>query len=312
MGPDEYHTAYPGSEKPGLNNNAYTNFMAVWVIQCALTILEMFDQKHTSQLTGSVGFNKKTIRLWKDMVRKMYIPFTDNNIILQFDGFNDLKDLDWKKYHKKYGTVLRLDRLLEKENDSPNDYKASKQADVLMLFYLFSSGELEEIFSRLGYKFKAKDIPANIEYYQKITAHGSTLSKVIHSWVYARSDRHRSWDNFKEALMSDINDVQGGTTPEGIHLGAMAGTVDLIQRCYSGLEIRDNVLWLNPRLPKEVEEIKFHIRYRSHWIKLRINHKKLYIDFEKGWAEPVKINVQGTAKIYKTNDSAEFDIKKKE
>jgi alpha,alpha-trehalase len=31
MGPDEYHEAYPGSDKPGLNNNAYTNVMAVWV-----------------------------------------------------------------------------------------------------------------------------------------------------------------------------------------------------------------------------------------------------------------------------------------
>jgi hypothetical protein len=29
---------------------------------------------------------------------------------------------------------------------------------------------------------------------------------------------------------------QGGTTAEGIHLGAIAGTVDLLQRCYSGLE----------------------------------------------------------------------------
>jgi alpha,alpha-trehalase len=30
-----------------------------------------------------------------------------------------------------------------------------------------------------------------------------------------------------EALDSDLADMQRGTTPEGIHLGAMAGTVDL-------------------------------------------------------------------------------------
>ena len=310
MGPDEYHTAYPDSEEPGLNNNAYTNFMAVWVIQCALNILEIFDEKHTAQLAENVGFDEATIERWQDITGKMYIPFTKDNILLQFEGFDELKDLNWDKYRKKYGEVLRLDRILEKENDSPNFYKACKQADVLMLFYLFSSKELTKTFDQLGYEFKPKDIPANIDYYQKITSHGSTLSQVIHSWVFARSDRHRSWDSFQKALLSDVKDVQGGTTPEGIHLGAMAGTVDIIQRCYTGLEIRDNILWLNPRLPKEVEEIKFHIRYRSHWIRLKINHEKIFVDFDKGWAGPVEVNVQGKGRIFETNDTAEFELKK--
>jgi trehalose/maltose hydrolase-like predicted phosphorylase len=309
MGPDEYHTGYPESDQPGLNNNAYTNLMAVWVIQRALEILEMFDEKQKKQLADKVGFNNKTIVLWKEITTKMYIPFIENNIIMQFDGFDQLKDLDWVKYRKKYGEVLRLDRILEKEGDSPNYYKASKQADVLMLFYLFSSDELVNLFDQLGYNFNPESIPENIKYYQKITAHGSTLSQVIHSWVLARSDREGSWQNFEKALLSDIKDLQGGTTSEGIHLGAMAGTVDIIQRCYTGLEIRDNVLWLNPRLPREIEEMKFHIRYRTHWIKLRINHKKLWINFYKNFANPVEINVCGKSKIFKTNDSAEFDLK---
>ena len=269
----------------------------------------MFDEKHTRQLKGKVGFDDETVEHWKEISKKMYIPFTEDNIILQFEGFDKLKDLNWGKYHEKYGEVLRLDRILEKENDSPNNYNASKQADVLMLFYLFSSQELMKIFNELGYEFEAEYIPKNVDYYQKITSHGSTLSQMIHSWVFARSDRHSSWSSFRKALRSDIDDVQGGTTPEGIHLGAMAGSVDVLQRCYTGLEIRDDILWLNPRLPREVEEIKFHIRYRGHWIKLSINHKKLYIDFEKGWAAPVEINVQGKGKRFEINDSAEFKLK---
>lgn len=309
MGPDEYHTGYPGSDKPGLNNNAYTNFMAVWVIRCALTVLEMFDDKDVNQFMVKVGFNADDIERWKVLTQKMYIPFIENDIILQFEGFDKLKDLDWEKYRSKFGETMRLDRILEKEDDTPNNYKVSKQADVIMLFYLFSSNELIKIFDQLGYDFKPESIPRNIDYYQKITSHGSTLSQVIHSWVLARSDRERSWKSFEKALLSDYNDVQGGTTPEGIHLGAMAGTVDIIQRCYTGLEIRDDVLWLNPRLPREIAEITFHIRYRSHWIKLKINHKKLWIDFDKGWADPVRINVQGNSKLYKTDDSEEFDLK---
>ena len=56
---------------------------------------------------------------------------------------------------------------------------------------------------------------------------------------------------FNEALDSDLADIQRGTTREGIHLGAMAGTVDLLLRCYTGLETREGKLWLHPTLPTE-------------------------------------------------------------
>ena len=115
-----------------------------------------------------------------------------------------------------------------------------------MLFYLLSADELRELFDRLGYQFEHDTIPKNIEYYLARTSHGSTLSKVVHAWVLARSDRERAWKLFSEALESDLLDTQGGTTPEGVHLGAMAGTVDLVQRAYTGIETREEVLWLEP------------------------------------------------------------------
>lgn len=78
------------------------------------------------------------------------------------------------------------------------------------------------------------------------------LSRIVHSWALARTDRERSWEQFAHALESDVADVQGGTTAEGIHLGAMAGTVDLLQRGYAGLEARRDALWFDPALPKEL------------------------------------------------------------
>jgi len=308
MGPDEYHTGYPGSNLPGLNNNAYTNFMAVWVIQCALDLSKFIDRKLLEDLIQKAEVTGKDIELWKDIVRKMFIPFQDNTIILQFEGFEDLKELDWKKYRSKYGDSIRLDRILEKESDSVNNYRACKQPDVLMLLYLFSSDVLIKMFSQMGYEFKPDSIPKNIEYYHKITSHGSTLSQVIFSWVYSRSDRKGSWTSFKKALMSDFLDVQGGTTSEGIHLGAMAGTVDIVQRCYTGLEMRDEGLWLSPRLPNEIRELHLDFTYRSHWIKMKMNHNKLWIEFTKGWSDPIEINVQGKRKLFDRNDLAEYTI----
>lgn len=309
MGPDEYHTHYPDAkeDEPGLNNNAYTNVMVVWVIQHALELLELLDDNCCENLEKTIGFTQKDLERWEDITSKMYVPFRDN-IIMQFEGYEKLKELDWDYYHENHGFSLRLDRILEAEGKSCNDYKAGKQADVLMLFYLFSSEELQGIFEKLGYSFQAEDIPDNIEYYRKRTAHGSTLSQVIHAWVYARSHRDESWKRFRKALMSDFADVQGGTTHEGIHLGAMAGTLDIIQRCYSGLEIRDDVLWFNPRLPEDIEQMNYHLRYRGHWMKLEINHQKLTITFDKGWANPVTIGVKGETHRFETNDKKVFKL----
>lgn len=311
MGPDEYHTKYPDSEELGLNNNAYTNFMVVWVVQRALDILDLFDDFQGQQLMESVGITNEHLKKWREMTNKMYIPFHENRIISQFEGYEDLQEFDWDRYKNEHGEVMRLDRILEKEGDTPNRYKASKQADVLMIFFLLTSSDVQRIMDQLNYPFDIqKDIVKNIRYYQQRTSHGSTLSKVVHSWVFARLNRANSWKNFKQALMSDFKDVQGGTTPEGIHLGAMAGTVDLIQRCYTGMEIRDNVLWINPRLPENLENIILSIRFRSHWFKLYINHKKIKIQFEKGWAPPVEIGIQGKTYKFEERSRKEFELEK--
>ncbi len=110
------------------------------------------------------------------------------DVISQFEGYGDLKELDWDAYREKYGNIQRLDRILEAEDDDVNRYQASKQADALMLLYLMSSDELREILDRLGYRFTREQIPKTVDYYIARTSHGSTLSGVVHSWVLARGE----------------------------------------------------------------------------------------------------------------------------
>jgi trehalose/maltose hydrolase-like predicted phosphorylase len=311
VGPDEYHTEYPDSTEIGLNNNAYTNVLAVWVIQRAIELKEVIDDSRYEELLTKLHITPDDLTRWEDISKRIYVPFLeDTKIIAQFDGYDKLQEFDWEKYRAKHGEAMRLDRILESEGDNVNKYKASKQADVLMLFYLFSSEELLSIFKKLGYDFKPESIPENIAYYEARTSHGSTLSKIVHAWVLARSDRKRSWVNFELALMSDLEDIQGGTTAEGIHLGAMAGTVDLVQRAYTGLEIRDDVLWLNPVLPEEMPCLNLQLRYRGHWIELNLTADKMVITFDRGWSKEVKIGVRGEVHTFQTGDQKEFDIRR--
>ncbi|NLD98397.1 MAG: glycoside hydrolase family 65 protein [Fibrobacter sp.] len=293
IGPDEYHTSYPNAPEPGINNNAYTNIMAAWVLMRALDVIHTLDASRKEDLFSKLHIDSEEIDRWNQISRKIYVPFNDG-IIEQFDGYNHLKELDWKKYREKYGEIMRLDRILESENDSVNNYKAGKQADVLMLFYLFSAEEFTETMQQLGYDFDTSLIPTNIQYYSDRSSHGSTLSHLVSSWVLARSQREQSWNIYEKALIVDVSDIQGCTTPEGIHLGAMAGTVDMIQRCYTGLEVKDDELRFNPHLPVKLSEIRQRLRYRSHWIDVTITHDTISISFEKGWGNTVKVRIRDT------------------
>jgi alpha,alpha-trehalase len=308
MGPDEFHDAYPGAKEPGINNNAYTNIMAVWVLCRALEALDL-PQMRRQTLSDKLSLRREELEHWEDISRKMCVVFHEDGIISQFEGYEKLEELDWKAYRKKYGNIQRLDRILEAEGDTPNRYKLSKQADVLMLFYLLSAEELGELFHRLNYPFEHDTIPRNIEYYLKRTSYGSTLSGVVNAWVLARSKRELSWHIFKQALESDVSDIQGGTTPEGIHLGAMAGTVDLIQRCYLGIETRQDRLQLNPYLPSELKEVQFDVLYRHHWVNLLVKSNRLTVSTRPTALAPITIGFRGDTFELEPGHTLQFDLR---
>ena len=215
MGPDEYHDGYPWRDEPGLDNNAYTNVMVVWVLIHALECVDALPDRRRGELLDLLDITREELERWEHISRKMRLCWHDDGILSQFEGYERLEEFPWVDYRPGTATSARLDRILEAEGDTPNRYRLSKQADVLMLFYLLSADELGQIIERLGYRYDPKLIPRNIDYYLRRTSHGSTLSKVVHAWVLARRDRRQAWDYFLEALDSDVADVQGGTDPGG-------------------------------------------------------------------------------------------------
>ncbi len=295
MGPDEYHEGYVDRDEPGLDNNAYTNVMAVWCLLRAGDALETVPPFRRSELLEKLEVTHHELDRWADISSKMRLCFHGDRILSQFEGYEDLLELDWERYRSTYGDVGRLDRILEAEGDSPNRYQLAKQADTVMLFYLLSDAELSALFDRLGYEFDDDFVRRNVAYYEQRTSHGSTLSQMVHAWLHSRLDRQRSWDLFRSALSSDINDVQGGTTKEGIHLGAMAGTVDLVQRCYTGLEARDDVLHLNPRLPAGLHRLGFSITYRRQRVQIEVTRSEVTLRTtpDHPGSRPISVDVAG-------------------
>jgi trehalose/maltose hydrolase-like predicted phosphorylase len=308
MGPDEYHDSYPDRDTPGLDNNAYTNVMATWVLVRALETLELLPDNYRDEVFEELGLDKEEVDRWRDIAAKMYVPFHHDGIINQFDGYDRLEEFDWAAYRNKYGNIQRLDRLLEAEGDTANRYQVSKQADVLMLLYLLSADELRGVLTGLGYELSEDQLHRTIAYYLARTSQGSTLSRVVHAWVLARYDGAQAWQFLLDALDSDIADIQGGTTAEGIHLGAMAGTVDIVQRCLGGLEARRDVLWFSPALPPEVTQLRFSVHYRGHRLQIDITDERIRVTGRPGPTMPITLGFRGSTFRLKPGETAEFPM----
>ncbi len=294
MGPDEYHDMYPDADHGGLRNNAYTNVMVVWLLERAFEVLELLGDGRGAELAEAIGLGPKEGQAWRDMTRKMTVPFHGDGIISQFEGYDALEEFDWAGYREKYGNIERLDRILEAEDDSTNRYKASKQADVLMLFYLLRDDELRTLFGRLGYELDDATIRKTIDYYSARTSHGSTLSRVVHAAVAARSDPHTSWRYFTEALQSDVADIQGGTTPEGVHIGAMGGIDDVLLSRYAGIDTMGETLCIDPCLPEELPALRLAIVYRGRRVELDLTHERARITLDEESTTPLEVLVRGT------------------
>ncbi|GAA4547457.1 glycoside hydrolase family 65 protein [Pseudonocardia xishanensis] len=306
IGPDEYSTRYPGATTPGVDDNAYTNVMAVWLWHRAEDTLAALPTTRRTELLERLDLGAAERMHWDVLRRRLYVPFRADGVLEQFHGASALPELDLEDYRRRYGDLQRMDRILEAEGRSVDDYQVSKQADALMLFYLLSADELRELLGGLGYALPPDAIRRTISHHLAHTVHGSTLSALVHAWVLARAHREDSLEHFERALRSDLADVQGGTTAEGVHLGAMAGSVDLLQRCFGGLETRADVLWVNPHWPARYGELGFTIEYRGLTLDLRVSGREVRIAAADGPGTPVRVGCDGEVRPLGPGDAVRF------
>lgn len=308
MGPDEYHDGYPDRDEPGLDNNAYTNIMTVWLLTMLLRWIDETPHEVRTELSARLDLHEEETARWADITRRMTVPFHDGGIISQFEGYGDLDEFDWDGHREKYGDIQRLDRILESEGDSPNRYKLSKQADVCMLFFLLQESHLEEVLTGLGYEFDDELMRRNIEYYLARTSHGSTLSSVVHASVLARVDPERAWPLFCNALSADLQDTQSGTTREGIHLGAMAGTIDIIERSYAGIDRLNEHLRINPQLPSALKKLRLRENFHRRWYELTFSPGQLEIDLEPDGLGSATVRVHGQDYVVEPGKKIQVEV----
>ena len=273
MGPDEFHESYPNATEGGIRDNAYTNIMTAWMFSKAPVLLDSLSESSKEKLAVKINFEDNELINWLDIQSKLNLVINEEGIISQYDGYFELKELDWDYYRNSYPDIHRLDRILKSEGKSADDYKVAKQADTLMTYYNLEDKEINEIISNLNYKLPDGYLEKNLNYYLQRTSHGSTLSRVVHSQLAnIVNDRQLSWDLYIDSLTSDYNDIQGGTTAEGIHAGVMAGTVMIAISNFGGIDLRGEILKVEPNMPDHWKELKFTLTFKGINFSFEINN----------------------------------------
>lgn len=262
VGPDEYHTRYAGAHWPGLDNNAYTNVTAVWTLCRALEVLDHLPAEAAASLRDRMGLSDDEMARWDRISRKIRLAFHGDGILSQFEGFELLAPL-------RDGTLpaglegQRLDWALEAIGQSSNAYQMTKQADTLALFYLFPPEEVFSLMERLGYAFDCSALERTCRYYFDRTMHRSSLSRIVYAGALAEVDPDASLELFRAALATDLAGPKRRRAAEGIHLGAMGGTLDLLQRRYFGLSPTAEGLRFAPSFPDGLCPMRIRVRLRG-------------------------------------------------
>ncbi len=261
VGPDEYHTRMPGADDPGLASSAYTNVMAAWTLARTAEMLDLLPRRRCEALCRALRLGTDEIGHWDMLSRRLCVAFHGDGIISQFRGYERLRPLDIEAVARKHPGA-RVDLALQADGESANDYQVAKQADVLMLPYLLPGAQLGETLARMGYSVTDDQLLRTARYYLARTSHDSSLSRVACAGALAQLDPAASWRLYHDALRLDLDPADTGTA-EGVHLGAMAATLDVLQRLYLGLDVAAEGLALSPAVPPDLCPVRMQLYYRG-------------------------------------------------
>ena len=269
VGPDEYHDAYVGRETPGLDNNAYTNVMAVWTLRCAAALDRHLPPHRWASLRERLDIGDAEIVRWDACSRAIRLPLLADDVIAQFDGYDCLAPADSPALAGRPDDA-RADWWLMARGDDVNRYQLTKQADVLVLCHLFGEAGLQDLMAHMGYRLAPGWYARTVAYYLERISHESSLSRPICAGALASVDPAASWAHFLESLQSDFGGEASGSTHQGVHLAAMAGGWDVLQRWYLGLRPHAWGLLVSPFPPPGLDDVRIAVCLRGVWIDVHL------------------------------------------
>lgn len=256
IGPDEY--------TEHVDNNAYTNYMAHFIVTQAVEHFEQMKRSDMVQFRRFDGRFGSSLQKWKDFAREIYLPETNSDgIIPQDDTFLQKPEIpDIQKYRE---SMKKQSVLAHYSREEVVAMQVLKQADLALLFNL------------LPHLFDEKTILENVDYYEKRTIHDSSLSYCSYAEIYGRlNELEKGFSLFKKALSIDLNENPFGST-DGIHAAGQGGIWNIIMFGFLGIEFKDNVLTISPSLPEHWTSIGFNLKIKGMNIQMVVDKSSVTV-----------------------------------
>jgi alpha,alpha-trehalose phosphorylase len=238
-GPDEYSAI--------ADNNVYTNLMAQQNLWAAAEVAG----RHPD-LAVERGVTTEESAAWRDAADAMLIPYDDElGVHPQSEGFTDHAVWDFDATTPdQYPLLLHVPyfHLYRKQ--------VVKQPDLVLALHL------------RGDAFTAEEKDRNFRYYEAITVRDSSLSACTQSVVAAELGHlELAYDYLAEAALMDLED-RNHNTRDGLHMASLAGAWTAIVQGLGGMRARDGRLSFCPRLPTDIQRLRFRVRYRGSGVEV--------------------------------------------
>jgi len=254
-GPNEYEN--------NVNNNWYTNLIAVWTLNYTLESLE-YVQKNAPRRYEEIlkrthfDLQRETAR-WKSIADHTYFPEDKElGIFLQQEGYLDKEQIlsdEVPEQERPVNQHWSWDRILRSS--------LIKQADVLQGIYFFES------------YFDLDIIRRNFDFYEPRTLHESSLSPCVHVILAAKLRRvEKAYELYLRTSRLDLDDYNN-EVDEGCHITSMAGTWLSVIEGFGGMRVVNHHLSFNPLLPESWKSLEFSINFRGNRIRIIITRKQI-------------------------------------
>ncbi|MBU6324942.1 MAG: glycoside hydrolase family 65 protein [Bacteroidetes bacterium] len=269
-GPNEYEN--------NVNNNWYTNYLAVWCLNFTMRCLGELSASNPAARTEIIRKTSLDIATelphWKEVASSMFLPEdAKRGIFVQHEGFLDkelmpVSALDPK--HLPLNQKWSWDRILRS--------CFIKQADVLQGLYFFED------------HFSTDQLERNFSFYEPMTVHESSLSPCIHSIQASRLGmKGKAYELYLRTARLDL-DNYNNDTEDGLHITSMAGSYLSIVQGFAGVRIRQGILHLNPVLPQKWNSCAFSLRVSGNLVKVFFDQGQIRI--QNLGTQPVKFCVK--------------------
>lgn len=279
IGPDEYHEE--------IDDNAYTNRMAIWNIERGIEVAAILRQRWPERweaLARRLDLTAEEMDQWRSVATGLVTGFDPKTgLIEQFAGYFELDDIDLSDYA---GRTAPMDVVLGRERTQRS--QVVKQADVVALLAL-----LPEAFNR-------KVQEANFRYYEPRCGHGSSLSRGMHALVATRiGDLSLAADYFAATAATDL-DEPALASAGGVRIAAQGALWQVAIFGFAGLSLEEEGIGLDPRLPPKWTSMAFRVHWRDRRVHLRLTQATRTATTTLEQGRPLVLRVGATTQELRT------------